>query len=345
MVICAHHSPIDFGGKSTIAAVIWELLGDVPNYVEPMFGSGAVLLARPHPAGIETVNDRDCHIVNVWRAIQHDPEGVTRLVDEPVNEITQHSYHAWLVEPGKRQAFEAALSGDPDYYDPVRAARWLYGINTWIGSGWCSGDGPWQVHDGQLVDTRQTETREPRTGVHRQYVHLGDAGQGVHRKRVHLGSGGSGVHRRSLAAEGLLGWMHALCARLRLVRVCCGDWSRVCGPSVTWKHGLTGVYCDPPYCAEENRTQDLYAVDDLVVAHAVRDWCQKNGNNPLLRIVLSGYGTAHDALLQYGWRTRTWRTQGGYANQGNGQGSINKNREVLWYSPHCLPPQQLALGL
>lgn len=46
-----------FGGKSLAASLIWERLGDVPNYVEPFFGSGAVLLARPHEPGIETIND------------------------------------------------------------------------------------------------------------------------------------------------------------------------------------------------------------------------------------------------------------------------------------------------
>lgn len=38
-----------FGGKSRVASIVWERFGDVPNYVEPFFGSGAVLLGRPHP--------------------------------------------------------------------------------------------------------------------------------------------------------------------------------------------------------------------------------------------------------------------------------------------------------
>lgn len=35
-----------FGGKSKVAPLIWERFGVVSNYVEPFFGSGAVLLAR-----------------------------------------------------------------------------------------------------------------------------------------------------------------------------------------------------------------------------------------------------------------------------------------------------------
>jgi hypothetical protein len=32
-----------FGGKSQAAPLVWSLLGDVPHYVEPFYGSGAVL--------------------------------------------------------------------------------------------------------------------------------------------------------------------------------------------------------------------------------------------------------------------------------------------------------------
>lgn len=36
-----------FGGKRRVAADVWAALGDVDSYVEPFFGSGAVLLERP----------------------------------------------------------------------------------------------------------------------------------------------------------------------------------------------------------------------------------------------------------------------------------------------------------
>ena len=36
-----------FGGKSKVAKQVWAALGDVQNYCEPFFGSGAVLLGRP----------------------------------------------------------------------------------------------------------------------------------------------------------------------------------------------------------------------------------------------------------------------------------------------------------
>ena len=74
------------GGKSRVSDLVWDRFGNVPNYCEPFFGSGAVLLNRPHDPGVETVNDLDCMVANFWRALQHDPEGVAAAADWPVNE-------------------------------------------------------------------------------------------------------------------------------------------------------------------------------------------------------------------------------------------------------------------
>ena len=40
-----------FGGKSRVAHIVWDRFGNVPNYVEPFFGSGAVLLGVRTPPG------------------------------------------------------------------------------------------------------------------------------------------------------------------------------------------------------------------------------------------------------------------------------------------------------
>ena len=48
-----------FGGKSSVAGDVWQRFGDVKNFVEPFFGSGACLLARPKHQGFETINDFD----------------------------------------------------------------------------------------------------------------------------------------------------------------------------------------------------------------------------------------------------------------------------------------------
>ena len=318
-----------FGGKSKAAHLIWNALGDVDNYVEPFFGSGAVLLARPDEHQwwnrTETVNDIDGMIANFWRALQAEPDRVAEHADHPVNENDLHARHAWLV--GQKDSLQARLEGDPGFSDPKIAGWWVWGTACWIGSGFCSGNGPWKV-------------------VNRQLVHLGDEGQGVNRKRVHLGPG-RGVNRKRVRLSGfaetgvnarldLVEYMRELADRMRRVRVCCGDWSRVCGPSVTVKHGLTGVFLDPPYSASAGRASGLYRRDSLTVAHDVRDWCLENGSDPLLRIVLAGYDReGHEALESAGWRVHAWKGPGGFDRQGDGT-NTNRTKERLWLSPGCV---------
>ena len=221
----------------------------------------------------------------------------------------------------------------------------------WIGSGWCSGNGSWQVVDGQL-----THLGDAGRGVQRQRTHLGNAGQGVQRKRTHLGNAGQGVQRQrthlggrhgvgngvhSLAArnEGIYTWMRALCERLRYVRVTCGDWTRVLGPSVTWKHGLTGVVLDPPYSHSE-RTKDLYSVE-ADIAPAVQAWCLANGDNPLLRIVLCGYEGEYTCRAG-GWCPGRRRR----ATVGRTTTAITTTRTArrLWLSPQCTQRQLTLFG-
>jgi DNA adenine methylase len=108
-----------FGGKSAVASVIWKRFGDVRNYVEPFFGSGAVLLGRPRPFdGVETVNDKDGFISNFWRAISWAPEETARHADWPVNENDLHARHIWLV--GRKDSLQTKLEGDPEYFDARR---------------------------------------------------------------------------------------------------------------------------------------------------------------------------------------------------------------------------------
>ncbi len=340
-----------FGGKSRVAPLVWARFGDVPNYVEPFFGSGAVLLGRPHAPRTETVNDLDGYIANFWRALQADPDAVAHHADWPVSENDLHARHVWLLS--QRGDLQARLEGDPDYYDARIAGWWVWGICQWIGSGWCRGDGPWLSIDGRL--SQRPHLGNAGTGVHRQLPHLGNAGTGVHRKRPHLGDAGTGVHRqrphlgnagkgvhRKLPHLGDAGrgdaireYMAELAARLRRVRVCCGDWTRVMGPTPTFKHGLTAVFLDPPYAVDAGREGGLYSVETDVSA-AVREWAVANGDNPLLRIALCGYDTEHGHAMPETWTAVPWKARGGYGSQGDGRGRANAGREVVWFSPHCL---------
>ena len=311
-----------FGGKRTIAPEVWKRLGDTTNYIEPFFGSGAMLLQRPecHTGHIETVNDKDGYVSNFWRAIQNDPELTAQYADNPVNENDLHARHSWLL--GQKESIVSKLEGDPEYYDCKIAGWWVWGMSCWIGSGFCSGEGPWIIDE------------------NRQLVNLSGA-QGVNRKLVHLKSaGGVGVNRTS---ADIYEWFEDLATRLENVRVCCGDWARICGPSPTWQLGLTGVFLDPPY-SDKEREFGLYTTDSGSISQEVRKWCIENGDNPLLRIALCGYDGEH--VMPDSWEVLHWKANGGYGLLGNGTGRENRDREVIVFSPACLKvdrPEQGSL--
>jgi hypothetical protein len=142
-----------------------------------------------------------------------------------------------------------------------------------------------------------------------------------------------------------MSYMRELAERLRRVRVCCGDWSRVCGPSPTVKLGITGVFLDPPYGDAAERAEALYSVDDLAVAAAAREWAIANGNNPYLRIALCGYEGEHS--MPSSWECVAWKAHGGYGSQGDdgGRGRGNAKKERIWFSPHCSRTQEYLFGL
>jgi len=286
-----------FGGKSQVASQVWALFGNVSNYVEPFAGSLAVLLARPSPfSGAETVNDADCHVVNVWRAIVSFPDELSELLVAPVAEVNTEAQHNALVRGAG--ALRDAL-GDPNFCDVEKAAWWIKGANEWIGSGWCTAEGPW--------------VWTPEGGW--------QTGKGINRQLPHLGNAGQFEARRVSLLASLCAFRDRLCG----VRIACGDWSRVLGESVTVKHGVTAVFLDPPY----DGTEYVYAKSGSV-SSAVREWCAANGGNRLLRIVLAGRGEEHDALILNGWRKELWSARRGYAKH------EERKSEALWVSPFCI---------
>lgn len=123
-----------FGGKSRIAPLVWDRFGDVPNYVEPFLGSGAVLLGRPHDAKLETVNDKDGYVANFWRAVQGDPEGVAAAADWPVNEADIVARRKWCFE--QADGLLDRLKADKDFYDAEIAGVWCWGMSCCIGNAW-----------------------------------------------------------------------------------------------------------------------------------------------------------------------------------------------------------------
>ena len=333
-----------FGGKSAIAPLVWERFGRVDNFVEPFANSAAVALACPYIPAHETWNDMNGFVANFWRATQAASDAVAAAADWPVSEVDLHARHAFLVR--QQDDLTARLMGNPDYYDATIAGWWLWGICQWIGSGWCSGQGPWTVNEaGRLVNGNNEV-------VWRQLPHLGDAGRGIKRKLPHLGAG-RGINRQlphlgnagrgqcAEWSEHLRATMAALRDRLRRVRVCCGDWQRVCGPTPTVKLGLTAVFLDPPYQIEGR--DDVYDNYDAhpdgqnsdVFYNVVR-WAIERADDPRIRIAVCGYDEPD--VFPASWTAVRWKSRGGYGSQGNGRGRQNAARECVWFSPHCIDP-------
>lgn len=316
-----------FGGKCRVASTVWAAFGQVKNYVEPFFGSGAVLLARPDFSAdaslIETINDADSFVCNFWRSVKADADAVAEWADYPVIESDLHARHGWLIN--RKERLKWCLE-DPDFYDAKIAGWWVWGLCCWIGSGWCSGKGPWISNGAHIVNSKGTGQ-----GTWQQLPNLGNAGRGINRKRPHLGDACMGINRTDNQST-MSDYIHALAERMRNVRVCCGDWSRVMGPSVTTTHGLTAVFLDPPYSHDVGRHDSLYSEESATVAKDVLVWCRENGDNPMLRIALCGYEGEHDLP---GWEVFEWRALGGYGSQGDKRGKENKKRERIWFSPAC----------
>ena len=340
-----------FGAKpAAVVEMIWRALGDVGNYVEPFFGSGRVLLGRPAPGKVETVNDLSGFVANFWRAVARDPEAVAAACDRPVNEIDLRSIHRWLMS--RARVLAEKLEADPDFFEAKVAGWWAWGASSWIGAGWCTGDGSIR----HLPHLSRDNEGHP------------GGGQGVHKATMRQlprqmpmlagpgdGSGvgyGCGINTRD-RRDRLVEWFLALAARLRHVRVCCGDFERILSPAVTVGHGLTGVVLDPPY-ARDGRATGLYvgdrragAEDEREPAIRAREWALSNGADTLLRIVLCEYDDGF--TWPDGWHVHPWKAKGGYGNQAKSdkaRGRANAHRERLVFSPHCFPvSQQIGLGL
>jgi site-specific DNA-adenine methylase len=381
-----------FGGKSRCADVVWERLGPVDNYVEPFAGSLAVLLARPDDrwqTGAETVNDADAFLSNFWRALAADPEQVAHWADQPVNETDLLARHLWLVNTGRERI--AKMEADPDYFDAKVAGWWVWGINAWIGGGWCAGTGPWAIENGIVVNRQLPHLGNAGQGVSRKLPHLGNAGQGVNRQLPHLGDVGRGVNRqlphlgdagrgvsrklphlgpgrgvnRKLPHLGDAGrgvsrklphlgnrdqggqlrpnpqlqdYFIALSARLRRVRVCCRDWSRVVTTGALAFGNTVGIFLDPPYSKETGRDMGCYRMDSGTVAHDAREWAIANGDNPRYRICLAGYEGEHASKIPDDWTVHHWMANRcmGRADTPDSPNQAKRRKERLWFSPGCL---------
>lgn len=111
------------GAKWSIADWIISLMPPHRSYLEPFFGSGAVFFKKS-ASRIETINDADGEIVNLFRVIREQPETLERAV--ALTPYSRAEYEA---------AWEKVEAGCE--MEPVELAR-LTLIRYWQTHGSCS---------------------------------------------------------------------------------------------------------------------------------------------------------------------------------------------------------------
>jgi site-specific DNA-adenine methylase len=199
-----------FGGKSTVAWRVWAALGQPKHYIEPFFGSGAVLLARPDynpQKHMETICDKDGFVANAWRGMQFAPDELARYCDWPVDHADLNARRKYMNDHAD---LLLKLCEDPEYYDAKIAGYWIWAMSCWIGSGLVRPNAMPDVTNAKgvnkssLYDANRYPDRMAEKGVHKKSV----AG-----KRPHLGNDGEGVAQdltRNRPQVALQGGVHAL---------------------------------------------------------------------------------------------------------------------------------------
>lgn len=256
-----------FGGKSKVAPIIWTGLGSISNYVEPFMGSLAVLLASPSIPKIETVNDKDCLIVNFWRAVSADPNGVAKYADYPVTENDLHARHRWLLS-AITDEFRTKMDVDPNYYDLQIAGWWVWGMGASIGDNWLSTKG---LNSAPLLSSAGGGIHGLKYSIYEQFNKLQER---LRRVRVCCGD-----------------WKRIVTPSVTYKNKGLTD------------KDITGVFLDPPY--DLTKRDKVYREDSNIFTD-VCNWAIENGDNPKMRIVLCGYDGDHgipDSWQTYSWKT------------------------------------------
>jgi site-specific DNA-adenine methylase len=293
-----HTPPLPyFGSKRQAAAKVWEQLGDPAVYLEPFAGSLAVLLARPDDPRAEVAVDTDGLVLNLWRAIKHDHEGLLGFDMGPVSESEIEAMHQRLIDLSPHLNW--ALRESVLYYDMELAYMYWAGISSWIGAGWCS-----------------------RSTAARQRPHIDRTLKG-------LFAVGCTDARISLLAERL--------ANVVLLAGDWTDgWKRCVSDGILNRFrsqkGGVGIFLDPPYTHDTGRTSGLYEADKPL-SEQVSAFALVTASADI-RIVVAGYESEYPALDKDGWVRELWNTPSGYVNT---SGNTRREQEVLFVSPEMTP--------
>ena len=84
------------GSKWRIAKWIVSMIPEHHSYLEPYFGSGAVFFTKPK-SKIETINDLDNNVVNLFDIIRSNPEPLIKAVEATPYSRTEYERTVLMV--------------------------------------------------------------------------------------------------------------------------------------------------------------------------------------------------------------------------------------------------------
>jgi DNA adenine methylase len=203
-----------------------------------------------------------------------------RAIQDAPQEVMRHA--DWPVSELDIQARHAVIVGERDgLTEKLRSDPYAYDAR--LAGWWLHGIGAW-IGEGY--------------------------GSFLYRTKPRLGDYGTGIHAPSFRG------LDELSARLRRVRVVCGDWTRVVGPACfgNCKGARVGILLDPPYAGDEG----VYAESAPVALDAYR-WAV---GHPEYRIAYCCYDG--QMVCPEGWTEERWTSKTG------------RSEERVFFSPSCV---------
>jgi DNA adenine methylase len=107
------------GGKHYLARQIVSLMPRHLHYVEPYFGGGGVLFAKPYDGISEVANDLNGQLMNFWRVLQDRKlfaEFQRRMEATPFSETEWQEARDRLNEPNGRKSRQASIDHAVAYF-------------------------------------------------------------------------------------------------------------------------------------------------------------------------------------------------------------------------------------
>ena len=145
------------GGKSYLAKEIIALMPPHVHYVEPFFGGGAVLFAKPHEGVSEVINDLDRRLTGFWTVLADKVmfEEFSRIIAAtPFSEIEWERSYSSEDFPGTVESavdffirYRQSRQGLGDCFATLSRNRTRRGMNEQASAWWSAIEGLPEAHE------------------------------------------------------------------------------------------------------------------------------------------------------------------------------------------------------